>query len=258
MKKKDIVGLASDLRRQRDAIYKTVVDTEADLSFINEERESELEERAQEERSARLFARLDERGKREIEAIDAALQRIVDGSYGKCTSCGEAILLPRLKALPATSFCIACAHDREIAGPPRGTEELERPQRGALPPDLNLLSEREVEAALREMVREDGRVDTDELRIVSRHGVVYLDGVVPSEAERQILHKLLTDIAGVQEVVDRLQVNNLFWERADRDKPGAAAEVELAREPPSTEDIVENLEDGLEYSAPEKPTSDEE
>ncbi len=40
-------------------------------------------------------------------------------------------------------------------------------------------SDREIEAALHELAREDGRIDVDELRIVCRHGVVYLDGAVP-------------------------------------------------------------------------------
>ncbi|HVM95168.1 MAG TPA: TraR/DksA C4-type zinc finger protein [Candidatus Acidoferrales bacterium] len=258
MKKREKVGLASELRKQRQAVYKTVVDAEADLAFIQEDRESEFEERAREERTARLFARLDERGKLEIEAIDAALRRLADDTYGLCDSCGEAISLPRLKALPATPYCIDCARKRETSAPGKDEEAPELPRRGALPADMTLLSDREVENSLREMVRDDGRVDTHELRIVSRHGVVYLDGAVPSEGEHQILRKILTDVAGLQEVVDRLQTNELLWARSDRDKDPIAQEVELRPEPASTEDLVENLEDDLDYNAPAKPTSDEE
>ncbi len=41
--------------------------------------------------------------------IDAAEQRLDDGSYGICTSCGEAIAPERLDALPATPVCVRCA-----------------------------------------------------------------------------------------------------------------------------------------------------
>ena len=76
------------LRNRRDALWREVASEEERLSAIAEDRESEWEERAQEENAARILDRLDERGKREIEAIDAALRRMREGSYGKCSSCG--------------------------------------------------------------------------------------------------------------------------------------------------------------------------
>lgn len=45
----------------------------------------------------------------EIKRIDAALQRIKDGEYGLCTSCGEPIAPKRLENDPATPLCIDCA-----------------------------------------------------------------------------------------------------------------------------------------------------
>lgn len=46
-------------------------------------------------------------------AIDAALERIEEGSYGRCDECGAAIPKTRLKAIPYTSFCIKCAEQSE-------------------------------------------------------------------------------------------------------------------------------------------------
>jgi DnaK suppressor protein len=43
-----------------------------------------------------------------LRAIEAALSRIEDGSYGVCTECGEDINPVRLKAVPWTSVCISC------------------------------------------------------------------------------------------------------------------------------------------------------
>lgn len=41
--------------------------------------------------------------------IDAALERLADGSYGRCTQCDRSIAAARLDVLPATPVCVACA-----------------------------------------------------------------------------------------------------------------------------------------------------
>ena len=41
--------------------------------------------------------------------IDAALDRMADGEYGRCEVCGQSIGLDRLDARPAARTCIACA-----------------------------------------------------------------------------------------------------------------------------------------------------
>lgn len=41
--------------------------------------------------------------------IDAAEQRLEAGSYGTCTTCGLAIGVERLDALPATPTCVNCS-----------------------------------------------------------------------------------------------------------------------------------------------------
>ena len=40
--------------------------------------------------------------------ILAALQKIDDGTYGKCESCGQEIPAERLEAVPAATLCVAC------------------------------------------------------------------------------------------------------------------------------------------------------
>src|SRR5439155_19082943 len=44
-----------------------------------------------------------------LEQIDAALQRLAGGSFGRCTNCGEEISEERLHALPYTPVCARCA-----------------------------------------------------------------------------------------------------------------------------------------------------
>jgi DnaK suppressor protein len=43
-----------------------------------------------------------------IRAIDAALERIADGTFGECLHGGQEINLKRLEALPWARYCITC------------------------------------------------------------------------------------------------------------------------------------------------------
>ena len=43
----------------------------------------------------------------------AALARIDDGSYGRCTDCGGPVPEPRLEARPATARCVSCQARRD-------------------------------------------------------------------------------------------------------------------------------------------------
>jgi DnaK suppressor protein len=45
----------------------------------------------------------------ELVETDAALERIEQGSYGRCEKCGGAIGRQRLLALPAARLCIECS-----------------------------------------------------------------------------------------------------------------------------------------------------
>ncbi len=47
-----------------------------------------------------------------LAAIDAALRRLDDGSYGACERCGQPIGAARLTARPAATTCIGCASRR--------------------------------------------------------------------------------------------------------------------------------------------------
>jgi DnaK suppressor protein len=43
-----------------------------------------------------------------IDEIDAALDRIADGTYGRCTHCGVDIPVERLEFRPFAAGCVAC------------------------------------------------------------------------------------------------------------------------------------------------------
>ena len=44
-----------------------------------------------------------------LDQIEAAIERIEDGSYSQCDECGEKIPELRLEAIPYAALCIRCA-----------------------------------------------------------------------------------------------------------------------------------------------------
>jgi RNA polymerase-binding protein DksA len=112
-----IEELRKTLLGRRRTLFGQVAHVEDDLRWLDTNVETEPEEEGQEQNIARLLARLDDRGKAEIEAIDAALARIAAGDYGYCTQCHATIALARLRALPTAATCVPCAeaHERQRA-----------------------------------------------------------------------------------------------------------------------------------------------
>ena len=51
---------------------------------------------------------LDERETAELALVQAALNRIAQGTYGQCVDCGVAIPAARLHVAPEAARCIAC------------------------------------------------------------------------------------------------------------------------------------------------------
>ena len=109
--------LVNDIRKrliaQRRELFRDVAKTEEDLRWLQNDIESEVEERGQEETMVRLLDRLEDREKQEIEAIDRALFKLGSERYGRCEQCGKAITQSRLEAVPAAAMCLPCEQAEE-------------------------------------------------------------------------------------------------------------------------------------------------
>jgi DnaK suppressor protein len=68
---------------------------------------------ASDARDQEISVILTDRVREKLAAIDEALGRIDDGSYGVCEECGLDIAEGRLTALPFTRLCVSCQSDRE-------------------------------------------------------------------------------------------------------------------------------------------------
>jgi RNA polymerase-binding transcription factor DksA len=91
--------LKSELSRRLDAI-------DADLSVALE---ADSEERATQVENDEVLWGMQAEGAQQIAAVDAALERLENGTYGRCAKCHENIGKDRLAAVPYTPFCIMCA-----------------------------------------------------------------------------------------------------------------------------------------------------
>lgn len=52
------------------------------------------------------------RTKKQLIAIDKALLRIEDGTFGKCDNCGNQIAAGRLEVMPTVALCITCQKEK--------------------------------------------------------------------------------------------------------------------------------------------------
>jgi len=76
---------------------------------LDEPPPKDWEESAVEREGDEVLEQLGQSGQEEIARIQAALQRIREGTYGECVRCGEEISAERLDVLPDTPFCKNCA-----------------------------------------------------------------------------------------------------------------------------------------------------
>jgi DnaK suppressor protein len=81
---------------------------------------------ASDERDREINFILNDREREKLLAIDEALQRIKDKTYGICESCEGEIQLGRLKVLPFTRLCVKCQEETEKESKRQKTLEDER------------------------------------------------------------------------------------------------------------------------------------
>jgi len=76
---------------------------------LDDEPPKDWEDRAAERQGDEVLEAMGQHDLTELRAIDAALARIDDGSYGTCAKCGAGISPKRLAAVPTAALCRTCA-----------------------------------------------------------------------------------------------------------------------------------------------------
>lgn len=211
MSKEEVLFLRNMLLDRRSSILERVQKLAAAWQEM-EERVIELEEEAQKASIARPYDQLDGNGKMEIEQIDLALIKMTIGDYGICESCGDDISPKRLEAIPWARLCVECARDFEKRHEtlPQTTEVIGA---GKIPEEFAGLSNEQIVSLIYERLQSDERIETEELRIAVRKGVVYLDGALSSDVERELVLQTLTDSIGFSAIVDRIESGEVIREQ---------------------------------------------
>jgi RNA polymerase-binding protein DksA len=104
-------------QRETDEIRARLTQHKAELqkrvSTIHEHARDPLEQDSAEQAAqlgnVAVVSALESEAVHQIAEIEAALQRLVAGTYGICVSCGEPIGEGRLKVRPAATQCLDCA-----------------------------------------------------------------------------------------------------------------------------------------------------
>lgn len=76
---------------------------------------SEIGDLASQEIDRSFLLRLRDRERKLLKKIEKTLEKIENGTYGICESCGVEIPIERLEARPVTDLCIECKTEQEEA-----------------------------------------------------------------------------------------------------------------------------------------------
>jgi DnaK suppressor protein len=79
----------------------------------NSGRQGDMADQASGNNEVHIQLKLKQTDAKILQAIDEALRRIDEGSYGVCRDCGESIAEARLRAIPWTRVCITCKEKQQ-------------------------------------------------------------------------------------------------------------------------------------------------
>jgi len=112
MKKKDVEYFREFLTKRLEELLSQADDT---VSGMTDPKDNfpDPTDRAALEADRNFMLRIRDRESKLIHKIKSALERIENGIFGICETCGGEISIKRLKARPVTSQCIECKSKEE-------------------------------------------------------------------------------------------------------------------------------------------------
>lgn len=113
MKKRDLEKFRKLLTAQREDLLGNAKRTlSGDIHLDPDDFPDEIDT-ASSEINLAFTGRVRERERGLLKKVNEALERIEDGDYGECESCGEQIGVKRLMARPVAELCIDCKSEQE-------------------------------------------------------------------------------------------------------------------------------------------------
>lgn len=108
VKARDFGGVRERLEQQRADIMDLYQNDVRAGQESTDEGTEDIVDRANNSYNRELMFSLSDNERQRLLDIDKALERIDDGSYGRCSNCGTEIADKRLEAVPWTRYCIDC------------------------------------------------------------------------------------------------------------------------------------------------------
>src|SRR2546423_6350530 len=113
MDKKKIETFRKQLEQRQQDLRKIVARTEQDGRDADVGTAQDIADRAANSYTKEFLFHQSNNDRQLLQMVDGALDRIRDGSFGLCISCGEEINAKRLEAVPWTRHCIECQEKLE-------------------------------------------------------------------------------------------------------------------------------------------------
>ena len=215
MSTKEITRFRELLMNQRGETIERINGLQATMTLLSEP-EKEIEEQAQKITVSNALDRLGADGRVKIELIDLALRKITVGDYGICESCEDDILLRRLEVLPWARLCVECAREFEKKGKVLPDPEEAIPP-ASLPEEYAGLSDQQLLRRIYDQIERVLDVDKRLIKIAVQKGVVYLEGTVEDEHERELILQTMTEDMGLSGIVDALKTEEAGWSEEERE-----------------------------------------
>lgn len=116
--------LRSHLENEKKRLQEELAQVEANVRTVDVRREGspfgKREEEATESLELEKRLALEKQTKEHLAAVEHALHKFEEGTYGLCDSCGQPIAPDRLEALPQASLCMECKAKNAKSRPSTG------------------------------------------------------------------------------------------------------------------------------------------
>jgi DnaK suppressor protein len=113
MDKKKLDSFKRRLEERQQALRKAVSRTEEDGRIADQDTAQDIADRAASSYTKEFLFSQSNNERQLLQMVETALQRIREGSFGECVSCGNEINARRLEAVPWTYYCIECQEKKE-------------------------------------------------------------------------------------------------------------------------------------------------
>ena len=113
MDKKKAEFYKKRLLTKQDELLRLVSKSEADGRQVDEEVTQDIADKAANSYAKEFLFHQSDDHRRILQLVNEALDRIEDGSFGKCVACQEEVQVKRLDAIPWARHCIECQEKQE-------------------------------------------------------------------------------------------------------------------------------------------------